>query len=103
MAVRGHPLVMLTNQATALFAPVRQHSRKPDEFYALIETLCPGNKLDIFGREQREGWLKKAEVCARIVELRQLVCNKTTETPAIGSNRAGSATYSDSRPVGQTS
>jgi N6-adenosine-specific RNA methylase IME4 len=41
MAVRGKPTVELTNQTTLLRAPAREHSRKPDEFYALVESLCP--------------------------------------------------------------
>jgi N6-adenosine-specific RNA methylase IME4 len=41
MAVRGKPIVHLTNQTTALSAPVRAHSQKPDEFYELVEKLCP--------------------------------------------------------------
>ena len=56
MAVRGNPIVTLTNQTTALKAPTREHSRKPDEFYALVESLCPGNRLEMFSRQRREGW-----------------------------------------------
>lgn len=56
MAVRGKPTVQLTNQTTALVAPMRDHSRKPDEFYALVEALCPGSKVELFARSAREGW-----------------------------------------------
>ena len=56
MAVRGKPVINLTNQSTVLFAPAREHSRKPDEFYEMVETLCPGRKLDFFSREPRPGW-----------------------------------------------
>jgi N6-adenosine-specific RNA methylase IME4/truncated hemoglobin YjbI len=56
MAVKGNPKVNLTNQSTVVFGPLREHSRKPDEFYALVETLCPGRKLDYFAREKRPGW-----------------------------------------------
>jgi N6-adenosine-specific RNA methylase IME4 len=56
LAVRGKPLVTLTNQTTELRAPLREHSRKPDEFYALVDALCPGTKLDMFARETRAGW-----------------------------------------------
>jgi N6-adenosine-specific RNA methylase IME4 len=55
-AVRGKPVVQLTNQTTALCASARQHSRKPDEFYTLVEALCPGSKVELFARQQREGW-----------------------------------------------
>lgn len=36
--------------------PRREHSRKPDAFYQLVEELCAGRKLDYFSRQQREGW-----------------------------------------------
>jgi N6-adenosine-specific RNA methylase IME4 len=60
MAVRGRPTVTLTNQTTLLHAPMRQHSRKPDEFYALVESLCPAplnGRLELFAREARPGWI----------------------------------------------
>jgi N6-adenosine-specific RNA methylase IME4 len=57
MAVRGKPTVVLTNQTTLLHGPVREHSQKPDEFYALVETLCPAPRYAyLFSREEREGW-----------------------------------------------
>jgi len=56
MAVRGKPTILLTNQTTALEAPLREHSRKPDEFFALVEALCPGTRLEMFSRQQRDGW-----------------------------------------------
>lgn len=56
MAVRGKPLIDLTNQTTILEAPLREHSRKPEEFYAFVESLCVGRMLDFFSRESREGW-----------------------------------------------
>lgn len=56
LATQGKPLVMLSDQSTLLVGPVREHSRKPDEFYALVESLCPGRKLELFARERRPGW-----------------------------------------------
>ena len=58
MAVRGKPIVTLTNQATALFAPVRGHSVKPVEFYDLVESLCPAPRYaDLFSRyRHNEKW-----------------------------------------------
>jgi N6-adenosine-specific RNA methylase IME4 len=41
LAVRGRPVVQLSNQTTLLRAPMRAHSQKPDEFYELVEQLCP--------------------------------------------------------------
>lgn len=34
----------------------REHSRKPEAFYKLVEELCTGRKLDYFSRQQRDGW-----------------------------------------------
>ena len=56
MAVKGSPKVDLTNQTTVIFAPMREHSRKPDEFYEMVESLCIGRKLEYFSREPRPGW-----------------------------------------------
>lgn len=56
LGVRGRPVWNLTNQTTILEAPTREHSRKPDEFYAMVEQLCVGPYLDFFSREPREGW-----------------------------------------------
>jgi len=56
MAVRGSPVINLTNQTTVLHGPLREHSRKPDEFYALVDSLCVGRKLDYFSRQPRNGW-----------------------------------------------
>lgn len=57
MCVRGKPVVNLTNETTLLEGKVREHSRKPVEFYEMVEKLCPGSKVEIFGREAREGWV----------------------------------------------
>jgi len=56
LAVKGNPEIHLTNQSTVIFGKVREHSRKPEEFYQLVESLCIGRKLDYFGRKRREGW-----------------------------------------------
>jgi N6-adenosine-specific RNA methylase IME4 len=57
LAIRGNPTVQLTNQTTVLHAPVRAHSQKPEEFYTLVESLCPAPRYAyLFSREQRQGW-----------------------------------------------
>lgn len=56
LAIKGKPTVELTNQSTALIAPMGKHSEKSDEFYQMVEGLCPGSKLDIFARKSRNGW-----------------------------------------------
>lgn len=34
----------------------REHSRKPDEQYPLIEACSPGPRLELFARGERRGW-----------------------------------------------
>jgi N6-adenosine-specific RNA methylase IME4 len=36
----------------------REHSRKPETFYALVDRCCPGltRRADVFVRERRPGW-----------------------------------------------
>ena len=34
----------------------REHSRKPDEFYEIIERCSPGPYLELFARERTPGW-----------------------------------------------
>ena len=61
LAVRGKPIVQLTNQTTVLYGKAREHSRKPDEFYQLVEALCPAtDRRELFAREKRAGWVTDA-------------------------------------------
>lgn len=34
----------------------REHSRKPDELYDVVESCSPGPRLELFARYPREGW-----------------------------------------------
>lgn len=38
------------------YGKVREHSRKPDEFYELVKRVSPEPRIDIFSREKREGF-----------------------------------------------
>ena len=43
--------------AQVIFSPKREHSRKPDEQYPLIERFVgPGKYLEFFARHRRPGW-----------------------------------------------
>lgn len=39
-----------------IVSPLREHSRKPDEIYSRIEQLVDGPYLEMFSRNNREGW-----------------------------------------------
>ena len=43
-------------QVNVIAAQKREHSRKPDEQYALIEACSPGPFLELFARGVRPGW-----------------------------------------------
>lgn len=43
-------------QVNLLASRKREHSRKPDEFYGLIEACSPGPYLELFARFKRPGW-----------------------------------------------
>ena len=38
------------------YGKVREHSRKPDEFYELVKKVSPAPRIDVFSREKREGF-----------------------------------------------
>jgi N6-adenosine-specific RNA methylase IME4 len=54
---RGKPVNRFEGHTNILREPPRpDHSRKPEEFYALVEATCPGSRLELFSRQQRPGW-----------------------------------------------
>jgi N6-adenosine-specific RNA methylase IME4 len=60
LAVRGEALSLRlrADVPTSFYAPVsRPHSRKPDESYRIIESVCPGPRLELFARRRfSEEW-----------------------------------------------
>jgi N6-adenosine-specific RNA methylase IME4 len=56
LAARGKPVFLHGSYCTALLAARREHSRKPEEFYHLVQQMCPGPKVEIFSRHARDGW-----------------------------------------------
>ena len=56
LATKGKPVVTLAGQSTVIEAKRREHSRKPDAFYDLVDGLCPGSKVELFQRYPRDGW-----------------------------------------------
>ena len=57
LGTRGKAPVHFHSQPTWGFAPVQDHSHKPEEFYAMIERVSgPGPRLELFARRPQPGW-----------------------------------------------
>jgi N6-adenosine-specific RNA methylase IME4 len=57
LGTRGSPLRLDAGVPQIIRAPVREHSRKPDEMHLRIERLFGGPRLELFARELRSGWM----------------------------------------------
>jgi N6-adenosine-specific RNA methylase IME4 len=55
-ARRGSLDLLVKGRRLDFAAKVREHSRKPDEFYDLVRDVSPGPRIDMFSREPRDGF-----------------------------------------------
>ena len=53
---RGKAPVRFKAQPNWVFAPLQDHSHKPEEQYAIIERVSPGPYLELFARRRQPGW-----------------------------------------------
>jgi len=56
VGVKGKPYWNNTIFRDILNEPRREHSRKPDSFFNMIEQITLGRRLEYFSREKRNGW-----------------------------------------------
>jgi len=56
VGIKGKPYWENTTFRDILNEPRREHSRKPDSFFEIIEKITLGRKLEYFSREKRNGW-----------------------------------------------
>jgi N6-adenosine-specific RNA methylase IME4 len=56
LGTRGKPKLRSRSIRNLIVAPVREHSRKPDQMHADVEALCPGPYAELFARQTRPGW-----------------------------------------------
>lgn len=56
MFTRGKPKRLDKGVREVIMAQRREHSRKPDEQYGLIERLVAGPYVELFSRTRRDGW-----------------------------------------------
>lgn len=57
LATRGSPKRIHADVRQLMIAPVREHSRKPDETYERIERLVGGPYLELYARQTRSNWM----------------------------------------------
>ena len=56
VGIKGKPYWENTTYRDIIIEARREHSRKPDSFFEMIEKITMGNRLEYFSREKREGW-----------------------------------------------
>jgi N6-adenosine-specific RNA methylase IME4 len=56
LATRGRPQRKSKSVRQVIQAPLREHSRKPDEIYAKIEALVDGPYMELFARQEWPNW-----------------------------------------------
>lgn len=61
VATRGRPLIKSHSVRSMFSAPAQEHSRKPDEFYELVESLVAGPYAELFARRVRSGWMQAGD------------------------------------------
>lgn len=54
--IRGKAPMNFHGQGTWLYAPLQDHSHKPEEQYAVIERCSSGPYLELFARRRQPGW-----------------------------------------------
>lgn len=56
VATRGKVPQGARNIRNIIIAPVREHSRKPEEQYPMVEALAAGPYVELFARERTRAW-----------------------------------------------
>jgi N6-adenosine-specific RNA methylase IME4 len=56
LGTTGNPETLSKSVRNLIVAPIRGHSRKPDQVYDMAEALSAGPYVELFGRQRRKGW-----------------------------------------------
>ena len=56
IAIKGNPIINGSSERDIITEARREHSRKPEAFYEMVDRMCIGNKLDDFSRKNRINW-----------------------------------------------
>ena len=79
IATRGKILPRKSKSVQQLiFAPRREHSRKPDEIYHRIEALYDGPYLELFSRSSKPGWTHWGNEVGKFRAVKQPAADKPT-------------------------
>ena len=54
--IKGKPFWSNTTERDIIIESRREHSRKPEAFFKMVDKICVGKKLEYFSREKKEGW-----------------------------------------------
>ena len=74
---KGEPNVLLAPEELIILADKREHSRKPDQMYDLIERTFTGPYLELFAKHRRDGWTQHGD------ELPALTLQVPENTPSV--------------------
>jgi N6-adenosine-specific RNA methylase IME4 len=58
---RGSPKRLSKGVRQIITEPLREHSRKPEGFFKNAEAYAAAPRLELFGRQQREGWTVRGD------------------------------------------
>ena len=56
LCVKGRPLIEGSSERDVIRETRREHSRKPEAFYLMVERTTTGKRLDYFSRSKRLNW-----------------------------------------------
>jgi N6-adenosine-specific RNA methylase IME4 len=56
IGIKGNPIINGNSERDIITESRREHSRKPEAFYEMVDRMCIGNKLDYFSRQNRINW-----------------------------------------------
>lgn len=74
----GRPAVLSRSVRNLIDAPLREHSRKPDQLHHDVERLYAGPYAELFAREGRPGWDVWGNQTAKFDADKNSTCDEAT-------------------------
>jgi site-specific DNA-methyltransferase (adenine-specific) len=56
LGIKGNIKAFRQLNPNLFFAPITEHSKKPEKFFQLIDPIIPRPAIELFARQKREGW-----------------------------------------------